>query len=257
MLTRRIIPCFDVLDGRVVKHVGFLNNRRDAGNPVALAAVYAAEGADELVLLDISASEEGRLATHRIVEEVAATLNIPLTVGGGVNRVEDVAKLLLTGADKVSMNTGAVRNPRILEDAARRFGQQCMVVAIDAKLEEETGKYEVMIQGGKVPTGLEVVAWAKQVESLGAGEILLTSFRLDGTQSGFDLELTHAVSSAVHIPVIASGGAGCAADFVDVFKRGNADAALAASIFHFGQTTIREVKAACHQQEVPIRWMPV
>lgn len=256
MLTRRIIPCFDVLDGRVVKHVGFLNNRRDAGDPVALAARYAEEGADELVLLDISASEEGRLATHRIVEKVAARINIPLTVGGGVNRVEDVATLLRAGADKVSMNTGAVRQPEVLAKAAKRFGQQCMVVAIDANLNIESGLYEVMIQGGKVSTGLDVIAWAKKVEALGAGEILLTSFRLDGTQSGFDIPLTREVTDAVQIPVIASGGAGSAADFVEVFQRGRADAALAASIFHFGQTSIAEVKTVCRREEVPIRWIP-
>lgn len=256
MLTRRIIPCFDVLDGRVVKHVGFLNNRRDAGDPIALAARYAKEGADELVLLDISASEEGRLATHRIVEQVAANINIPLTVGGGVKDVKDVATLLRAGADKVSMNTGAVRQPEVLAQGAKRFGQQCMVVAIDANFDTQSGKYEVMIQGGKVSTGLEVVAWAKKVEELGAGEILLTSFRLDGTKSGFDIPLTEMVSNAVHIPVIASGGAGCSADFVDVFQQGKADAALAASVFHFGQTSIREVKTACRNEGVPIRWIP-
>lgn len=255
MLTKRIIPCFDVLDGRVVKHVGFLANRRDAGDPVALAKRYCDEGADELVLLDISASEEGRLATRQVVEEVAATTNIPLTVGGGVSSVEDVRNLLLRGADKVSMNTSAVRNPNLIQEAAQRFGQQCVVVAIDANLHETIGEYEVMIQGGKVGTGLDVIAWARRVEKLGAGEILLTSFRQDGTRDGYDNILTKAVSKAVNIPVIASGGAGKKEHFVDVLTEGMADAALAASVFHFEETSIREVKAHCRKLGVPVRWI--
>jgi imidazole glycerol-phosphate synthase subunit HisF len=255
MLTKRIIPCFDVLDGRVVKHVGFLENRRDAGDPVELAAKYSEEGADELVLLDISASEEGRLATHRVVKEVASQINIPLTVGGGVSTIDDVRALLLAGADKVSMNTGAVRNPQLIREAAKKFGNQCVVVAIDANLNETMGEYEVMIKGGKVGTGLDVIEWAKRAESLGAGEILLTSFRQDGTREGFDLVLTREVSQAVHIPVIASGGAGKKEHFAKVLAEGIADAALAASVFHFAETSISEVKAYCRQKGVPVRWI--
>lgn len=255
MLTKRIVPCFDVLDGRVVKHVGFLENRRDAGDPVALAKRYCSEGADELVLLDISASEEGRTATHQVVREVAAGVNIPLTVGGGVSTVEDVRALLLAGADKVSINTGAVRNPQLIKEAAHRFGEQCVVVAIDANLNEQMGEYEVMISGGKIGTGLDVIAWAKKVASLGAGEILLTSFRQDGTREGFDIRLTKSVAEAVNIPVIASGGAGKKEHFANVFLDGLADAALAASVFHFEETSIQQVKAHCRQRGVPIRWI--
>ncbi|WAH35907.1 imidazole glycerol phosphate synthase subunit HisF [Alicyclobacillus dauci] len=254
MLTKRIVPCFDVLDGRVVKHVGFLNDRRDAGNPVELAKLYCEQGADELVLLDISASEEGRVATRRVVEQVAAQTNIPLTVGGGVSSVDDVGDLLLAGADKVSINTGAVRNPTLVKEAAHRFGEQCIVVAIDANLNETMGEYEVMVKGGKVGTGTDVIEWARRVEKLGAGEILLTSFRQDGTRDGFDIQLTKSVASAVNIPVIASGGAGKKEHFYDVLTDGQADAALAASVFHFAETGIREVKAHCRGRGVPIRW---
>jgi cyclase len=255
MLTKRIIPCFDVLDGRVVKHVGFLENRRDAGDPVELARRYCAEGADELVLLDISASEEGRLATRRVVERVASEVNIPLTVGGGVSSVDDVRTLLLAGADKVSMNTGAVRNPQLIREAARRFGEQCIVVAIDAKLNERMGEYEVMIQGGKVGTGMDVITWAKKAVSLGAGEILLTSFRQDGTREGYDLVLTRLVAEAVSVPVIASGGAGKKEHFAKVLTEGKADAALAASVFHFEETSIPQVKAYLRHRGVPVRWV--
>jgi len=254
MLTKRIIPCFDVLDGRVVKHVGFLNDRRDAGDPVELATQYCLEGADELVLLDISASQEGRLATHRVIEEVASRVNIPLTVGGGVNTVDDVRQLLLSGADKVSMNTGAVRNPRLIREAAERFGDQCIVIAIDAKLNPMMGDYEVMIQGGKLGTGMDVMNWAKQSTSFGAGEILLTSFVQDGTRAGFDLTLTRLVAQNVNVPVIASGGAGKKEHFSKVFEEGFADAALAASIFHFAETSIGQVKAYLKQKGVPVRW---
>jgi cyclase len=254
MLTKRIIPCFDVLDGRVVKHVGFLNDRRDAGDPVALAEQYSREGADELVLLDISASEEGRLATHRVVAEVAERVNIPLTVGGGVSTVDDVRALLLAGADKVSMNTGAVRNPQLIKEAARRFGGQCVVVAIDAKLNAKLGFYEVVIQGGKVGTGMDVMKWAKRVAELGAGEILLTSFQQDGTREGYDIPLTRMVSEAVKVPVIASGGAGKKEHFWKVLTEGKADAALAASVFHFAETSIGQVKAYLKQKGVPVRW---
>lgn len=253
MLTKRIIPCFDVLDGRVVKHVGFLQNRRDAGDPVSLAKTYCEAGADELVLLDISASEDGRLATLHIIEQVASETNIPLTVGGGVTSIEDVRTLLLAGADKVSMNTGAIRNHMLVREAAHRFGEQCVVVAIDANLNVVMGDYEVMIQGGKVGTGTDVIEWAKRVEKLGAGEILLTSFQQDGTRSGFDLTLTKRVATAVNIPVIASGGAGRKEHFYDVLTTGMADAALAASIFHFAQTSVGEVKAHLKSRGVPVR----
>src|SRR5579875_1787348 len=255
MLTKRIIPCFDVLDGRVVKHVGFLQNRRDAGDPVTLAEQYCQEGADELVLLDISASEEGRLATHKVVEQVASRVNIPLTGGGGVSTLDDVRTLLLCGADKVSMNTGAVRNPQLIKDAAHRFGEQCVVVAIDAKLNESMAQYEVMIKGGKVSTGIEVIQWAKRAAELGAGEILLTSFRQDGTRAGYDLELTSAIARAVNIPIIASGGAGAKEHFFDVLTEGMADAALAASVFHFAETSVRDVKSYLRERGVPVRWV--
>ncbi|GEO25480.1 imidazole glycerol phosphate synthase cyclase subunit [Alicyclobacillus acidoterrestris] len=255
MLTKRIIPCFDVLDGRVVKHVGFLHDRRDAGDPVELAKIYSDAGADELVLLDISASEQGRLATRRIVEEVAAQTNIPLTVGGGVSSVDDVRNLLLAGADKVSMNTSAVRNPSLVKEAAHRFGEQCVVVAIDANLNQTMGEYEVMIQGGKVGTGMDVIAWARRVEKLGAGEILLTSFHQDGTRDGYDIQLTRSVATAVNVPVIASGGAGRKEHFYTVLTEGRADAALAASVFHFAETSIRDVKAHVRQRGVPVRWI--
>lgn len=254
MLTKRIVPCFDVLDGRVVKHVGFLEQRRDAGDPVALAKRYSAEGADELVLLDISASENGRLATRQVVEEVAKQVNIPLTVGGGVSALDDVRALLLAGADKVSMNTGAVRNPHLIREAAHRFGEQCVVVAIDANLNATMGTYEVVIQGGKVGTGLNAIDWAKKAVDLGAGEILLTSFRQDGTREGFDIALTRMVAKAVNVPVIASGGAGKKEHFAQVLTDGHADAALAASIFHFEETSIMQVKQYLKQRGIAVRW---
>lgn len=255
MLTKRIIPCFDVLDGRVVKHVGFLANRRDAGDPVELANLYCQQGADELVLLDISASEEGRLATQRVVAQVAEQVNIPLTVGGGVASVDDVRTLLLAGADKVSMNTGAVRNPSLIREAAHRFGDQCVVIAVDAQLNEQMGQYEVVIQGGKVGTGMNVITWAKKAVEMGAGEILLTSFRQDGTREGFDCKLTRMVAEAVNVPLIASGGAGKKEHFSKVLTEGKADAALAASVFHFSETSIEQVKAHLRQKGVPVRWI--
>ncbi|AEJ42892.1 imidazole glycerol phosphate synthase subunit HisF [Alicyclobacillus acidocaldarius] len=254
MLTKRIIPCFDVLDGRVVKHVSFLENRRDAGDPVELAEAYCREGADELVLLDISASSEGRLAMLRVVEQVAARVNVPLTVGGGVSTVEDVRRLLLSGADKVSMNTGAYRNHRLIKESAWRFGEQCVVVAIDARWSEPLGRYEVMLQGGKVGTGTDAVEWAKRAAQLGAGEILLTSFRKDGTKSGYDLDLTRRVADAVRVPVIASGGAGSMKHFAQVLTEGGADAALAASVFHFGEIAIPALKQYLRDRGVPVRW---
>ena len=254
MLTKRIIPCFDVLDGRVVKHVSFLENRRDAGDPVELAEAYCREGADELVLLDISASSEGRLAMLRVVEQVATRVNVPLTVGGGVSTVEDVRRLLLSGADKVSMNTGAYRNHRLIEESAWRFGEQCVVVAIDARWSEPLGRYEVMLEGGRVGTGTDAVEWAKRAAQLGAGEILLTSFRQDGTKSGYDLDLTRRVADAVRVPIIASGGAGSMEHFAQVLTEGGADAALAASVFHFGEIAIPALKQYLRDRGVPVRW---
>ncbi|RIV26672.1 imidazole glycerol phosphate synthase subunit HisF [Alicyclobacillaceae bacterium I2511] len=254
MLTKRIIPCFDVLEGRVVKHVGFLQNRRDAGDPIALAQQYTRDGADELVLLDISASEQGRLATRRVVEEVAAEVNIPLTVGGGVSTLEDVRSLLLAGADKVSMNTGAVRDPQLIHQAALRFGDQCVVLAIDARHNPTMGTYEVMVKGGKVGTGMDVLAWAERAVRLGAGEVLLTSFNQDGTREGYDCTLTRLVANAVPVPVIASGGAGKKEHFAEVLTEGQADAALAASVFHFAETSIPQVKAYLRKRGVPVRW---
>jgi len=254
VLTKRIIPCFDVLDGRVVKHVSFLENRRDAGDPVELAEAYCREGADELVLLDISASSEGRLAMLRVVEQVATRVNVPLTVGGGVSTVEDVRRLLLSGADKVSMNTGAYRNHRLIEESAWRFGEQCVVVAIDARWSEPLGRYEVMLEGGRVGTGTDAVEWAKRAAQLGAGEILLTSFRQDGTKSGYDLDLTRRVADAVRVPIIASGGAGSMEHFAQVLTEGGADAALAASVFHFGEIAIPALKQYLRDRGVPVRW---
>jgi cyclase len=253
MLTKRIIPCFDVKDGRVVKHVSFLSNRRDAGDPVELAAYYDACGADELVLLDISASLEGRTTMMDIVRRTAADVFIPFTVGGGVSSVDDIRELLKAGADKVSINTAAVRNPQLIADAAKRFGQQCIVVAIDGKYDGKRGDWEVVTHGGRNRTGLSVIEWAKKVEHLGAGEILLTSFDQDGRKDGYDLNLTRAVAEAVQIPVIASGGAGKKEHFYDVLTKGKADAALAASIFHFKETSIQEVKQYLKHKGVPVR----
>ncbi|MCS7172872.1 MAG: imidazole glycerol phosphate synthase subunit HisF [Armatimonadetes bacterium] len=251
MLARRIIPCLDVNAGRVVKGVRFVD-LQDAGDPVELAALYDREGADELVFLDITASAEGRPILEEVVRRTAGEVFIPLTVGGGIRSVEDVRRMLRAGADKVAMNTAAVRQPALVQEAARIFGSQCVVVAIDAR-RQAPGRWEVYTHGGRVPTGLDAIAWARQVERLGAGEILLTSMDRDGTTEGFDLELTRSVSEAVGIPVIASGGAGRPEHFVEVLTEGKADAALAASIFHFGQVRIREVKAALLAAGIPVR----
>ncbi|MDI3328408.1 MAG: imidazole glycerol phosphate synthase subunit HisF [Alicyclobacillaceae bacterium] len=253
MLTRRIIPCFDVKNGRVVKNVSFLTNERDAGDPVELAAYYDRSGADELVLLDISASVEGRATMVEVVARTAAEVFIPLTVGGGITSVDDIRVLLKAGADKVSINTGAVKNPQLVLEAAKRYGQQCIVVAIDGKYDRNKGDWEVLINGGRTRTGLSAVEWAKKMESLGAGEILLTSFDQDGRKDGYDITFTRVISEAVNIPVIASGGAGKKEHFLEVFTKGKADAALAASIFHFKETTIQEVKDYLRQKGVPVR----
>ncbi|WP_027092621.1 imidazole glycerol phosphate synthase subunit HisF [Cohnella thermotolerans] len=252
MLAKRIIPCLDVKDGRVVKGVNFVN-LRDAGDPVELAAIYDREGADELVFLDISASVEGRATMIEVVRRTAGEITIPFTVGGGISSVDDMKRLLRAGADKIGINTAAIRQPGLIEDGARMFGAQCIVVAIDAKFNAEWGEWEVFTHGGRNPTGIKALEWAKEAERRGAGELLLTSMDADGTKDGFDLALTKAVSGSVGIPVIASGGAGNAGHFADVFAEGQADAALAASIFHYKEVTIREVKDALRTQGVNVR----
>lgn len=250
MLTKRIIPCLDIKDGRTVKGVNFVN-LRDAGDPVELAATYAQQGADELVFLDITATHERRKTLVELVQEIAAVLNIPFTVGGGIRSVEDVSKLLDAGADKVSVNSAAVRNPQLVNDLAKEFGSQCIVVAIDAKWELDN--WWVYLNGGRLKTELEAIAWAKEVEERGAGEILLTSMDHDGSKNGFALELTSRISEQLSIPVIASGGAGAKAHFTEVFSEGKADAALAASIFHFGEIPIPELKSYLKEQNVNVR----
>lgn len=252
MLTKRIVPCLDVKDGRVVKGIQFVE-LRDAGDPVELAKVYDEQGADELVFLDISVSHEGRKTMVEVVQHVAAELAIPFTVGGGINSVEDMKAILRAGADKVSLNTAAVLRPELVREGADYFGSQCIVVAIDAKYDEETNWWKVYTHGGRKLKDLDAVEWAKEVEALGAGEILLTSMDSDGEKKGFNLALTKAVSEAVSIPVIASGGAGNAAHFKDVFTEGKADAALAASIFHYKETSVEEVKSYLRKEEVHVR----
>lgn len=250
MLAKRIIPCLDVASGRVVKGTNFIN-LQDAGNPVALAKFYNDEGADELVFLDITASNEGRKTFVEVVRKVAQNIFIPFTVGGGIGSIEDIRSVLLAGADKVSLNIAAVRNPNLISEAAALFGNQCVVLAIDAK-KNATG-WEVFTNGGKVATGLDVEAWAKEGVRLGAGEILLTSIDADGTKQGYDLQLTSKVSSSVNVPVIASGGAGKIDDFIDVFQAGVADAALAASLFHFGELRIGDLKKYMQDQNIIVR----
>lgn len=252
MLTKRIIPCLDVKDGRVVKGVSFVN-LRDAGDPVELAELYSREGADELVFLDISASHEGRETMVEVIRQTAAKVTIPFTVGGGINSIEDMRRVLRAGADKVSMNTSAVRNPVLVREGAEVFGSQCIVVAIDAKWVEEKKSWEVYTHGGRQATGRDAVEWAKQVEQLGAGEILLTSMDTDGHKDGFDIPLTKAISEAVGIPVIASGGAGNEEHFLQAFRDGKADAALAASIFHYKEVTIDQVKQYLNEKGVEVR----
>lgn len=250
MLAKRIIPCLDVDKGRVVKGVKF-QNLRDAGDPVEVAKSYEEQSADELVFLDITASAEERKIMIEVVQRVAETVFIPFTVGGGVSSLEDIRRLLSAGADKVSINTAAVKNPQLIYESAKRFGSQCIVVAIDAKRSERG--WEVYIHGGRTPTGLDAVEWAKRVESLGAGEILLTSMDADGTKKGYDIELCKAVASAVSIPVIASGGAGTMEHFYEVFTKTNVDAALAASLFHFKEVSIPELKAYLKNKGVHVR----
>ncbi|KEQ22062.1 MULTISPECIES: imidazole glycerol phosphate synthase subunit HisF [Paenibacillus] len=252
MLAKRIIPCLDVKDGRVVKGVNFVN-LRDAGDPVELASIYDREGADELVFLDISASHEGRATMVNVVQQTAGQITIPFTVGGGISSVDDMKRLLRAGADKIGINTAAVRNPQLVSDGARRFGSQCIVVAIDARYNPEWNEWEVFTHGGRNGTGIRALEWAKRIEELGAGEILLTSMDADGTKDGFDLRLTRAVSELVSIPVIASGGAGKKEHFYDVFAEGKADAGLAATIFHYKEMTIQEVKDDLRHKGVEVR----
>ncbi len=253
MLTKRIIPCLDVKEGRVVKGVRFVS-LRDAGDPVETAKAYERQKADELVFLDITASYEGRRTMIDVVRRVAAKVFMPFTVGGGIETISDIRALLAAGADKVSINTAAVKQPRLIQEAARRFGSQCIVVAIDARKRPGRRKgWEVVIHGGRTATGLDAVRWARRAARLGAGEILLTSMDTDGTKDGYDIPLTRAVASAVTVPVIASGGAGRREHFARVLKRGAADAALAASVFHFGTTTVTAVKKYLKKKGIRVR----
>jgi len=251
MLAKRIIPCMDVTAGRVVKGVSFVE-LRDAGDPVEIARRYDEQGADELTFLDITASSDDRGIIFRIIEQVASQVFIPLTVGGGVREVQDVRNLLNAGADKISINTSAVLNPQLVADASGRYGSQCIIVAIDAK-QVDVGRWEVYSHGGRKPTGLDAVEWAKKMQRLGAGELLLTSMDKDGQRTGFDLALTRAVTDALEIPVIASGGVGNLQHLVDGVKYGGADAVLAASIFHFGEHTVQEAKRFMAAQGIEIR----
>lgn len=251
MYAKRIIPCLDVKNGRVVKGVSFVD-LRDAGDPVECAAAYDKAGADELVLLDITATHEGRGTMIEIVERVAKTVFIPFTVGGGIRTTEDFKELLRAGADKISVNSAAVRNPELLNEAAEKFGSQCVVCAIDAK-RRETGGWEVYLNGGRIPTGIDAVEWAKEAYARGAGEILLTSMDCDGQKNGYDIELTHAISTSVGIPVIASGGAGRKEHFYDAFTKGAADAVLAASLFHFNELPIPELKKYLREKGISVR----
>ena len=250
MLTKRIIPCLDIKNGKTVKGINF-ENITEVGDPVELGALYAKMGADELVFLDITATNEKRKTLSELVTRIAKHINIPFTVGGGISSVEDVSVLLACGADKISVNTSAVRNPQLISDLASQFGSQCVVLAIDTKYID--GEWYVFLNGGRIPTDIKTVEWAKQAVALGAGEILLTSMNNDGTKDGFALDITRAVSEAVNVPVIASGGAGTMQHFVDVFDAGKADAALAASIFHYKEIGIPELKAFLKEKGVEVR----
>ena len=251
MLAKRIIPCLDVKDGRVVKGVNFVNIR-DAGDPVALAKCYSDAGADEIVFLDITATHEARRTVADMVARTAEQVFVPLTVGGGIRTVEDFQLLLRAGADKISVNSAAVNDPTLIARAAERFGSQCVVLAADAKRRPD-GRYEIVVEGGRRFTGLDLIDWVVQAEQLGAGEILLTSLDADGTKTGFDLPMLRSVTEAVHIPVIASGGCGTLEHFAQVFEETDADAALAASLFHFGELTVGQVKEYLHSQHIPVR----
>lgn len=250
MLKKRIIPCLDIKDGRTVKGVNFVEIR-DAGDPIELARRYVQDGADELVILDITATIEKRLTLSELVEKIAKEINIPFTVGGGINSLDDAKAVIKAGADKVSINSSAVKNPDLITKIASEFGNQCVVVAIDTKFEND--EWTVFVSGGKIPTGIKTLDWAKQVEALGAGEILLTSMNTDGTRNGFAIDITYAVSQAVNIPVIASGGAGSKEHFKAVFEKTKAGAALAASIFHYGDIPIPELKNYLKTENIPVR----
>ena len=253
MLAKRIIPCMDIREGRVVKGVHFVNIK-DAGDPVELAKEYNKQGADELVFLDINASHEKRKTTIDLVKKVAKEVFIPFTVGGGISTIDDIRATLNAGADKVSINTAAFENPKLIKEAAQKFGSQCIVLAIDAKKNEKMpSSYEVVIYGGRKGTGKDAVEWAKQGEKLGAGEILLTSMERDGTKLGFDLPITKKISESVNIPVIASGGVGELKHFVEAFKEGKADAALAASIFHYKEYTVKDIKNFLKEKGIVVR----
>jgi len=252
-LAKRIIPCLDVDNGRVVKGVQFVDIR-DAGDPVEIARRYDEQGADELTFLDITASHEDRETMVHVVEEVAGQVFIPLTVGGGIRKVEDIRRMLNAGADKVAINTAAVHNPEFVKEAAEKFGSQCIVVAIDAKqVSDKPRRWEIFTHGGRKPTGIDAIEWARKMVAYGAGEILLTSMDRDGTKKGFDLDLTHAISEAVSVPVIASGGVGNLEHLVEGVKQGHADAVLAASIFHFGEYTIEEAKRRMAANGIEVR----
>lgn len=251
MLTKRIIPCLDVKGGRVVKGVNFVG-LQDVGDPVEIAALYNKAGADEIVFLDITATHEGRKTIIDVVERAASKVFIPLTVGGGIATVQDMYALLRAGADKISLNSAAVRNPNLIKEGAEHFGSQCIVVAIDAR-EVKENKWNVYVNGGRIDTGIDAVQWAKQIEQLGAGEILLTSMDADGTKDGYDIRLTETISEAVSIPVIASGGCGSAEHIVKVFQKTSVNAALAASIFHYGEATVQEVKRKLQEAKIEVR----
>ena len=251
MLAKRIIPCLDVRDGRVVKGVNFVNIR-DAGDPVELARFYSDQGADEIVFLDITATHEARKTVADVVERTAEQVFVPLTVGGGIRTLDDFRELLRAGADKISVNSAAVARPELITEAAERFGSQCVVLAVDARSRGD-GTWEVVVAGGRKPTGLDLLDWVKRGEALGAGEILLTSMDADGTKAGFDLPMTKAVTEAVGIPVIASGGCGSLSHFAEVFEETGCDAALAASLFHFGELTVPQVKEYLRARDIPVR----
>lgn len=252
MLAKRIIPCLDVDDGRVKKGINFVN-LRDVGDPVEIAAMYQEQGADELVFLDITATNEQRKTMADVIERVSSQVFMPLTVGGGIRSIEDMQTMLRAGADKVSLNSAAVNNPALIQQGAEKFGSQCIVVAIDTWWNEETEQYDVMVKGGREDTGLNAIQWAKVVQKLGAGELLITSMDADGTKNGFDIALYQAMDEVVYVPLIASGGVGKVEDFSEVFQETNVDAGLAASVFHFRELTVDQVKAHLREQKVVVR----
>lgn len=252
MYTKRIIPCLDVKEGKVVKGINFVG-LKDVGDPVELAKSYYEQGADEIVFLDISATNEGRDTMVEVVKKVAETIFIPFTVGGGIRTLDDITKMLRAGADKISLNSAAVHNPEVIREGANMFGSQCIVVAIDAKARDDKSGWNVYINGGRIDTGMDLLEWTRKVTDLGAGEILLTSMDADGTKQGFDIEMLRAVSSMVKVPVIASGGCGNIEHIDEVFQKDVADAALAASIFHYGEHTVKEVKEYLKKCNVPVR----